>query len=213
MATAIDVANYFLNKVDREAGDLITQLKLQKLVYYAQAWSLALRGQCIFDETIEAWINGPVVPSLWTEFREYGKNPIPQPKGEDTCSLNSEEIKLLDYLWGIYGELSASKLWKLSHKENPWKVARGGIPSDQSSSNPIPKNIIKDYYSNFIDIENCKIHPEALSELKHPGSLITLHSEENSGFLQIRLSEMSRFLEKTCGDRKKQVSRRRPLVS
>ena len=58
MTTALDVDNYFLSRVDRDAGDLITQLKLYKLVYYAQAWNTVFADRVIFDSEIQAWQHG-----------------------------------------------------------------------------------------------------------------------------------------------------------
>ena len=70
MHSALDVANYFLCRVDREAGDTISLLKLQKLVYYAQAWSLVMRDQPLFYQDIEAWSSGPVVRDVWNQYEE-----------------------------------------------------------------------------------------------------------------------------------------------
>ncbi len=67
-----DVANWFLCNIDREAGDSITHLKLQKLLYYAQAWSLVLKGKSLFEEDFEAWAHGPVLPSIFEQYKNMG---------------------------------------------------------------------------------------------------------------------------------------------
>src|SRR5258708_4115865 len=87
--SALDVANWFLAAMDRGAGDSITHLKLQKLVYYAQAWSLALRNKPLFDEDFVAWTHGPVVKSVWRRFKGYGLDAIPA--GSTKCSFASDE--------------------------------------------------------------------------------------------------------------------------
>lgn len=216
MATALNVAKYFLTKVDRDAGDLITQLKLQKLVYYAKAWSLAINEKSIFDETLEAWINGPVAPSVWTEFKEYKIKSIPAPS-EYEIEITLEEKDFLDEIWSVYGDLSASKLWRLSHQEHPWIIARGGIPSDQASSNPISEDDLKEYYSNFIDVSTGGVHPEALSESKEPGTLINLYSEGCKDIVQVRLDELKSFINNSPDhktiDRRRQASFRSSLSS
>jgi uncharacterized phage-associated protein len=79
MKSALDVARYFLCRVDREAGDTISPLKLQKLVYYAQAWSLVFRSQPLFDQDIEAWVSGPIVRDVWQEYKAYKYSDIPAP--------------------------------------------------------------------------------------------------------------------------------------
>ena len=71
MHSALDVANYFLCRIDREAGDTISLLKLQKLVYYAQAWSLVMKDQPLFYQDIEAWSSGPVVRDVWNQYEDY----------------------------------------------------------------------------------------------------------------------------------------------
>lgn len=169
MATALDVAKFFLSKVDRENGDAITQLKLQKLVYYAQAWSAALRNEPIFPEVIQAWINGPVVPEVWAKYREYERTPIPFDEEIDLNLFTSGEIALLEEVWNTYGELSASKLWQLSHQEYPWKASRAGVAPDEKTKEEIPFINLVSYYSSLTDklhLESKIIPPEALQPNK-----------------------------------------------
>lgn len=75
--TANDVAKWFLSRVDRDSGDSITHLKLQKLVYYAQAWNLAHFGEPLFDEELKAWTHGPVAPSVWHEYKDSRWDALP----------------------------------------------------------------------------------------------------------------------------------------
>ena len=77
MMPAHDVAKYFVSLVDEEAGDSISNLKLQKLLYYAQGAHLALRDEPLFGEPIEAWTHGPVVPSVYRQYKQHGGEPIP----------------------------------------------------------------------------------------------------------------------------------------
>lgn len=80
---AIDVARYFLALADEEAGDLVSNLKLQKLLYYAQGFHLAMTGRPLFDEPIQAWMHGPVVPAVYHAFKVYGSGPIPVAEAVD----------------------------------------------------------------------------------------------------------------------------------
>jgi uncharacterized phage-associated protein len=75
IASAEDVARYFLLRV-LEDGDYITNLKMQKLVYYAYGWTLVKHGQRLFDDPIQAWPSGPVVPALYALLSRYGSTPI-----------------------------------------------------------------------------------------------------------------------------------------
>ena len=77
MIPAIEVARYFLSLTDEDAGELISNLKLQKLLYYAQGFHLVIYGEPLFPETIEAWAHGPVVTSVYHQYKEYGSEPIP----------------------------------------------------------------------------------------------------------------------------------------
>jgi uncharacterized phage-associated protein len=150
MSTAIDVADYFLSKIDREAGDLITQLKLYKLVYYAQAWSLVFLKRPLFQSEIQAWVHGPVPVELRPIYSGYAHGPIPEPSNEIDLSLfEYQELKVLDLVWDIYGGLSARQLEDLSHSESPWIKARGEVDKSERSTNPISNSDIREYYADY----------------------------------------------------------------
>ena len=120
------VAQYFLAQMDEEAGDLISNLKLQKLVYYAQGFALALLGRPLFPERIEAWTYGPVVSELYHEYRGYGSDPIPQPGEIDFSIYDVQTRELLDEVYAVYGQFSAWKLRDMTHSEPPWRDTPSG---------------------------------------------------------------------------------------
>jgi uncharacterized phage-associated protein len=126
--TAEDIARYFLATVDEESGDNMTHLKLQKLLYYAQGFHLAMHGgEPLFDEPIEAWDHGPVVPQIYQTFKDYANNPIARPEALDPQDYAPEVRELLDTVQRIYGQFTASKLRDLTHQETPWReTARRG---------------------------------------------------------------------------------------
>ncbi|MEN8218208.1 MAG: type II toxin-antitoxin system antitoxin SocA domain-containing protein [Pseudomonadota bacterium] len=109
------IADWFLASIDREAGDTISHFKLQKLMYYTQAWSLAINGKCLFDEDFEAWTHGPVLPSLWYRFKELGWDSIPPSAISSKCDISTEVVELLSYILNSYGNLSAKPLEELTH--------------------------------------------------------------------------------------------------
>ena len=141
--TAERVADYIIRSA-HESGELITNLKLQKLVYYAQAWHLALFDEPLFDDPIEAWVHGPVVSSLYSKFRDYRWEPIGHDTGD--VDLPDDVREHLDEVIEVYGGFSAWELERLTHSEEPWRKARGDLPPTALSSNIISPQDMKDYY-------------------------------------------------------------------
>lgn len=145
--TSNDIANWFLCNIDRDAGDSITHLKLQKMVYYAQAWALALLDRPLFDEDFQAWAHGPVAPSLFNRFRGSSWDALPLP-GECPV-LDSDSEDLLQEVLGIYGDLSGKHLERLTHKEDPWLDARGDLPPEAYSNAAITKDAMATFYQGL----------------------------------------------------------------
>jgi uncharacterized phage-associated protein len=129
--------------LSHERGREITNLKLQKLLYYSQAWNLAFTGMPLFSESIEAWVHGPVVPSVFRRFREYRWKPIET--NEKPCEDESVRHHVLSIL-NAYDKFDATQLERLTHSEKPWKDARAGLEPDMSSRNVIPHAAMRDYY-------------------------------------------------------------------
>lgn len=120
MGTALDVANWFLAATAKSAGDSITNLKLQKLVYYAQAYSLAFRGQPLFNESIEAWDHGPVAAPVYHRYKYCGRDPIPCDGVVIGTEFDADEIEILDLVLQTQGHKSAWELRQQTHREKPW---------------------------------------------------------------------------------------------
>lgn len=120
MLSCYDVAQYFLAKADEDAGDVMSNLKLQKLVYYAQGFSLALFDKPLFSERIEAWVHGPVIPALYHEYKGYGAGAIPPPSTLDFSKYDQQTRELLDEVYAVYGQFAAWKLRNMTHQEPPW---------------------------------------------------------------------------------------------
>ena len=106
MLKAKDVAEYFLFKSEPEEEDYISNLKLQKLLYYAQGFNLAINGEPLFMEPIEAWTHGPVVKALYHEYKDYGAQNINRPEKIDLDEYDEEAKALLDEVWEVYGQYS-----------------------------------------------------------------------------------------------------------
>jgi len=120
-----------------------TNLKLQKLLYYAQAWNLVFKDRPLFLESIEAWIHGPVVPSVFRRFRAYRWLPI-------TCSVNPcHDVLVSEHIESVlsaYGKFDASQLERLTHHESPWLDARRGLEPDAPSHKVISHGAMREYY-------------------------------------------------------------------
>lgn len=119
--TVFDIANWFIKynnmKVLTEKEDLISNLKLQKLLYYAQSYSLALNDKPLFNEKFEAWTHGPVIPIIYQKYKNYGSDGI---KEYDDVSLDLDTEKLLLEIYDVFGKYSAWGLRELTHSEYPW---------------------------------------------------------------------------------------------
>lgn len=149
--TASDIANWFLAAIDRDAGDAITHLKLQKLIYYAQAWSLALpsRGEPLFDEEIQAWAHGPVVESVFQQHRGGSWEALPAP--DAVPEVTAEDTEHLKEILAVFGEYSAKQLERMTHSEEPWVEARGDLAPEARSNNIIPKAHMTTFYRNLYE--------------------------------------------------------------
>ncbi|NBC32692.1 MAG: DUF4065 domain-containing protein [Alphaproteobacteria bacterium] len=143
------VADFLLIEC-RERGEVLTNLKLQKLLYYAQAWHLALHDQALFEEDFQAWVHGPVLPSQYQRFRDFQWRPIMlevSRPGLPNEALDAFLVEVVD----VFGCESAVALELMTHREKPWVEARGDLPPHVPSNAPISKQTMKDYYKAIRD--------------------------------------------------------------
>lgn len=153
--TANQIADWFLCNMDLESGESISHLKLQKIIYYAQAWSLTLLNKPLFDEDIEAWTHGPVIPSVYKRFRESRWEALSVPAScPDIIEENIES--LLKEISSVYGKFNAKHLENLTHRDGPWSDTRGDLPPEKASSRPIPKELMQEYYRSVYEKATCK---------------------------------------------------------
>ncbi len=144
---ALEVGRYFIY-LSNQANKPITNKKLQKLVYYAQAWSLVLNNKKLFNEPIEAWVHGPAIRNLYVQYKNFGFSPIQEQIESGTISNISGKTKdLLDEVWRVYGKMDSRYLEMLSHSEKPWLDARAGLEGHENSENKISSESMKSFYS------------------------------------------------------------------
>jgi len=143
MATIFDVAKYILE----QNGEMST-MKLQKLCYYAQAWSLVWDDVPIFDEDFQAWANGPVCPELFKFSQGKFSVDASQMKG-DSNNLSETQKETINKVLDYYGNKNAQWLSRLTHMEEPWQLARLGLPPGATSNNIITKESMAIYYGGL----------------------------------------------------------------
>lgn len=142
MTTVHNVAAYILQK----QGEM-TAMKLQKLVYYSQAWSLVWDEEPLFAERVEAWANGPVVPDLYREHKgqfRVGSWPRGNPQ-----ALSAVQRETIDSVLGYYGDKASQWLSDLTHREDPWLDARRGLAPGERGSTEISHAAMAEYYGSL----------------------------------------------------------------
>ena len=144
MAVSVfDVAEFIL----KSSGPMST-MKLQKLVYYAQAWSLVWDQDVLFHDRVEAWANGPVVPVLFE--RHQGRYRVePGQIDGSPKDLNSTQSDTVIAVLGFYGDKEPQWLSDLTHAEEPWANARQGIKDGARGGNEITPEAMMNYYSSL----------------------------------------------------------------
>ncbi len=142
MASVFDVAQYILQR-----QGAMSAMKLQKLVYYSQAWHTVWAENRLFENKIEAWKDGPVCPDLWKEHaREFRVSSL---TSGDVTKLTDREKKTIKQVLKFYGKHNAQWLSDLSHSEDPWLLARRGVPKGAASNAEITPAAMHEYYHSL----------------------------------------------------------------
>lgn len=132
------IAKWIINKIHPEP------LKLQKLLYLAQGYSYAFHDRPLFNDNLEGWVHGPVVPSVYRLYSNYKFNPI-DITYEDVI-LDPETEDVLNYVINNYAKYDAKYLEELTHKQEPWLFSRSGLDPDERSDKTISKQDIANYF-------------------------------------------------------------------
>ncbi len=158
---ASTIADYLLCTA-YEAGEILTHLKLQKLLYYCQAWHLGVFKTPLFEDDFEAWVHGPVIKSIYNEYKKFGylhiekDLPCSEDGNENPLIIQLEKLvgpdsfSLLEEVLSEYMGCTAYELETMTHQEDPWVLARGGIPNFSPCSNIITKKSMLEYYSQYV---------------------------------------------------------------
>ena len=147
MYSALNIARKLVALADKDivnSGEGLTNLKLQKLLYYQQGYHLAIFDSPLFEEEIEAWMYGPVVPSVYREYQKYGSQPIPVEDCNVTLSPEEEDVFFQTY--DAYRDFSAIGLMNKTHQETPWASL-----SEHSYGVVITKESMRDYFKTKLN--------------------------------------------------------------
>jgi uncharacterized phage-associated protein len=160
--TAKQVANEFFELAKRD-GSQLTPMQLQKLVYFAYGWYLAITGERLLNERVQAWQWGPVIPSLYGEFKPYGSGPITHPATDyffedGTLAFRAERLEsgdeakdslarqVIGKVWNLYGKYSAAQLSSMTHAANsPWSR----YYDENVRGTDIPDDAIREYFQQL----------------------------------------------------------------
>jgi uncharacterized phage-associated protein len=138
MITSEAAARYFLTLASREGEALLlTPMHLQKLLYYAQGWTLGVRGSKLFSGDFEAWVYGPVCREIYSMFAAYGKSPIPDDEARADSAIPPGDRCMLEFVYDRYRKYSAPELSRMTHAEQPWIAARGPHHAEERSSSTL----------------------------------------------------------------------------
>ncbi len=157
----MDLAHIITHYIN-EKGDNVSPKKLQKLLYYVEAWNMVHLGTPLINEDFEAWVHGPVLPSVYRQLKEFGFNNLRVINEEEDAAekeiaeiiknnqLNEDQLSVVYSVLDKYGSMSAFELEILTHNESPWLEARAGIPPHISCNAIIPKQKMKSFYASLI---------------------------------------------------------------
>jgi uncharacterized phage-associated protein len=147
-AKALNVAKFLVYLAAcEEEPDFLSHLRLQKLLYYVQGWSLANRNKAMFTERIEAWAHGPVVRDVYAVLSSFGRRPILVEDIGEPADLTEEEMAFIQSVWESYKQFSASSLREMTHNESPWLEARKGLGPADRCEEEITVRAMKDFFS------------------------------------------------------------------
>lgn len=152
--TIFDVAEYFLGLSSPGSSKGITHLKLQKLVFYAQALSFSINDKKLFEEDFEAWVHGPVSPDLYYAYKKNGSREIDNNVEKPSIEVN--DTKIINLTWRMYGDKDGKFLENKTHNEEPWQKARQNLSYYDHSNNVITKESIRKFYSQKFIITKSK---------------------------------------------------------
>lgn len=155
-----DLSHIITNYINQK-GDSVSHKKLQKLLYYVEAWHLVNFGTAILEEDFQAWVHGPVIPELYQKLKDFGFNDLKVINEEEETvdkeieaiirrnNLDKEKVEFIYSVLDNYGSLTSFELELLSHSEKPWIEARANCAPHERCTNVISKESMLNFYSQL----------------------------------------------------------------
>lgn len=152
--SASQVADYFVylasgEKLDNGTPEGVTPLKLQKLLYFAEAASLSLFDKKLFKENVEAWKYGPVVSTIYHQYKDHLNTSLVNPSGEYTKITDPKAISIIKGVWELFGRYSAGELVGITHNHAPWKDTYR-----EDENRIITSEVLRDYYKSIFEFKD-----------------------------------------------------------
>jgi uncharacterized phage-associated protein len=157
------IADYFIKTAPAHGDNSLTPMKLQKLVYYAHGWYLAVTGEPLIDEPVQAWTYGPVIPSIYHQFKGFGDKPITELtsfyfdggrsfKRENVKLINdSPVVALLNKIWDLYGNFTGVQLSNATHEPGtPWHTIFEQNHGQLEKGQSIPNDLIEKHFESLL---------------------------------------------------------------
>jgi uncharacterized phage-associated protein len=153
MMDCLNVARYFIIRAYEDGLEVdMTNMKVQKLLYYAQSLHLALYDEPLFEEEIQAWRYGPVCPPAYRFYNEFEAQQLPIPDSKYLTEIPSQQKEILEEVWEYFGGYHAYRLSEMTHGEFPWKKARKGLSPQARSTDAILLDDLKALGSQKLDV-------------------------------------------------------------
>ncbi|MBC6418933.1 MAG: DUF4065 domain-containing protein [Prochloron sp. SP5CPC1] len=192
MVDCLHAAHYFICRAyENKRSDEMTNLKVQKLLYYAQSLHLALFDEPLFPEEIQAWRYGPVCPPAYHFYSEFEGKPLPKPKKASFSDIDPYTIELLEEVGDYFRQYHACCLSGMTHVEFPWRKARKALPSDAKSTEPIELADMKLLGKEKLD-EIERNHPDYEKILSH--MLEEAFKDRNNSRIYVKEGEVDDWL-------------------
>lgn len=153
MVDYLSVASYFIVKAYEDGIEAeMTNMKVQKLLYYAQSLHLALYDEPLFEEEIQAWRYGPVCPPAYKFYSDFEAKQLPIPDQKDLSQIPNDKQDVLAEVWEYFGGYHAYRLSDMTHLEFPWTKARKGLLPEDRSTEPILLQDLKELGHQKLDL-------------------------------------------------------------
>ena len=191
MIDCLNAARYFIIRAYEDGIEAeMTNMKVQKLLYYSQSIHLALSDQPLFDQEIQAWRYGPVCPPAYRFYSDFEAKQLPIPSAEVLLELPNDKKAVLAEVWEYFGGYHAYRLSDMTHLEFPWRKARKGLPPEAASTEPIlleDMKILGRQKLELIEREHPAYEPimsEILQDTLNSQSSTTISKGEVRGWLK-----------------------------